>query len=137
MMDWMMGLAGGLMIGVAAALFLLGNGRVMGASGLIGGLVDGSAGRRWVEGAVFIAALIGVPALLNWGAFAVDTRATSNVALLIAGGLTVGLGTRLANGCTSGHGVCGMSRLSLRGIAATCIYMGAGIATVWLMGALR
>lgn len=135
-MGWIAGLAGGLMIGCAAALFLLGGGRVMGASGLIGGLVDGSSGARWREGAVFVAALIGVPAVLNWGVSAVDTQATGNVALLIAGGLAVGLGTRLANGCTSGHGVCGMSRLSLRGIVATCFYISAGIATVWVMGAL-
>ncbi|MEM8578979.1 MAG: YeeE/YedE thiosulfate transporter family protein [Pseudomonadota bacterium] len=135
MTAWLWGLAGGLMIGAAAALFLLGNGRVMGASGLIGGLVDRSAGSRWAEGAVFLAALVAVPAVLSlWSP--VDTQVTPAPALLILGGLAVGLGTRLANGCTSGHGVCGISRLSRRGIVATCIYIGAGIGTVTLMGAL-
>ncbi len=128
---WMNGLLGGLMIGCAAALFLLGNGRIMGASGLLGGLVSGTAGRNWLETAAFIAALIAVPAVLQYlGGATVDTHATSAPGLLIAAGLAVGLGTRLANGCTSGHGVCGMSRLSVRGIVATFIYIGAGVATV-------
>ncbi|MEL7097478.1 MAG: YeeE/YedE family protein [Pseudomonadota bacterium] len=127
---WLFGVLGGLMIGAAAALFLLGNGRIMGASGLVGGLVDGTAGARLGEGVVFLLALIAVPAVLNWAALPMDTRATADPVLLIGGGVAVGLGTRLANGCTSGHGVCGMSRLSVRGIVATLIYMGAGIATV-------
>ena len=87
--------------------------------------------RGWAEAVAFIAALIAVPALFHYlGSARVETHATSSPVLLIAGGLAVGLGTRLANGCTSGHGVCGISRLSVRGIIATLIYIGAGVATV-------
>ncbi|UOA27772.1 YeeE/YedE thiosulfate transporter family protein [Pseudosulfitobacter sp. DSM 107133] len=129
--SWIWGLFGGLIIGTAAAILLLGNGRIMGASGILGGLLDRTAGRGWPEAMAFVAALIAVPAALHHlGSGTVDTHATTSPVLLIAGGLAVGLGTRLANGCTSGHGVCGISRLSLRGIAATLIYIGAGVATV-------
>lgn len=124
--DWIFGLIGGLMIGGAAALFLLVNGRVMGASGLLGGLVDGSGRGNWQERLAFVGGLIGVPgviALLQGGA---TTQITQNLAVVVAAGLLVGIGTRLANGCTSGHGICGISRLSLRGIVATVFYLLAG-----------
>jgi len=127
--DWLYGLLGGGLIGLAGAAFLLINGRVMGASGLIGGLVDGSGRHDWIERAAFLTGLFLVPALLANGA---ETHLTSNAAVIIAAGLLVGLGTRMANGCTSGHGVCGISRLSLRGIVATCFYIGAGGLTVVL-----
>jgi uncharacterized membrane protein YedE/YeeE len=126
-MDWVWGLVGGLLIGTAAAIFLLGNGRIMGASGLIGGLVDRSGLSNWDERLAFLAALIVVPALmLPIYNVEVDTNITSNLAVVVAGGLLVGIGTRLANGCTSGHGVCGISRFSLRGIVATVFYLLAG-----------
>lgn len=131
MMAWVWGLLGGLMIGGAGALFLLANGRVMGASGIVGGLIDGSGRGNAAERAAFVAGLVGVPALISlWTAPA--THLTGNLALVVVAGLCVGLGTRLANGCTSGHGVCGISRLSPRGIVATLIYIGAGVATVAL-----
>jgi uncharacterized membrane protein YedE/YeeE len=123
---WLWGLLGGLLIGSAAAAYLLINGRVMGASGIIGGLVDGSGRDTWGERAAFLGGLIAVPAVLAWLFGGVDTHLTTNWALIIAGGLLVGLGTRMANGCTSGHGVCGISRLSLRGIVATVFYILAG-----------
>lgn len=128
----LMGLLGGLMIGTAAALFLLINGRIMGISGLFGGLVDGSGWRNGVERAAFVAGLVGMPALLVlwWPA---QAHVTGNWAVLVAGGVLVGVGTRLANGCTSGHGVCGMARLSPRSIVATLIYVGAGFATMLVM----
>lgn len=129
--EWIYGLIGGLMIGGAAALFLLVNGRIMGASGLTGELVDGSGRGRLAETAAFVAGLVLVPALIvHLGGVAADTRVTGNLAVLIAAGLLVGLGTRLANGCTSGHGVCGMSRLSLRSIVSTVFYLLAGGVTV-------
>ena len=128
--DWLLGLAGGLMIGAAAALFLLVNGRVMGASGILGGLVDGSGRGNLAERGAFLAGLVGVPALLVLVTGSAATHATTNLAVLIVGGLLVGLGTRIANGCTSGHGVCGISRLSLRGIVATVFYLMAGGLTV-------
>jgi uncharacterized membrane protein YedE/YeeE len=124
--DWMLGLIGGLMIGLAAVVLLAANGRIMGASGLLGGLIDGSGRENRDERLVFIAALIVAPAIavVIWGVPL--THATSNVAVLVAGGLLVGLGTRMGSGCTSGHGVCGISRLSLRSIVATVFYILAG-----------
>lgn len=132
-LDWGLGLLGGLIIGTAAAIFLLVNGRIMGASGILGGLVDGSGRSNAQERLSFLVGLVGVPMLLAllFG-FVPATAVTDNVAALVAAGLLVGIGTRLANGCTSGHGVCGISRLSLRGIVATAFYIGAGGLTVML-----
>lgn len=129
-LDWIMGLAGGVLIGTAAAIFLLVNGRVMGASGILGGLVDGSGRHDWQERAALIAGLLIVPGIVALTAGDAETNLTGNWAIIIAGGLLVGVGTRLANGCTSGHGVCGISRLSVRGIVATAFYIGAGGLTV-------
>lgn len=127
--DWVFGLIGGLLIGLAGAVYLLGNGRVMGASGIIGGLVDRSAGGAWPERLAFLGALVVVPAVLQVG-MPVDTATAQAPILLIVAGIFVGVGTRIANGCTSGHGVCGISRLSPRGIVATLVYIGAGALTV-------
>ncbi len=135
--DWIWGLIGGLCIGCAGAIYLLGNGRIMGASGILGGLVDGSARSSWVERGAFLAGLILIPALVqSMGVPAVDTNLTSNIALVIAAGLLVGLGTRIGNGCTSGHGVCGISRLSPRGIVSTFVYIGAGAVMVVVLRTL-
>lgn len=130
--DWLFGLLGGGIIGLAGAIYLLVNGRIMGASGIMGALIDGSARETGRERAAFLAGLIVLPgaiALITGGA---DTHLTNNLAIVAIGGLLVGLGTRLANGCTSGHGVCGISRLSLRGIVATVFYILAGGLTVVL-----
>lgn len=124
--EWLWGLAGGLMIGCAAALYLLVNGRIMGASGIVGGLIDGTGRSTATERAAFLAGLLIVPALMAWVSGGAQTNMTGNVAVILAAGLLVGVGTRLANGCTSGHGVCGISRLSLRGLVATLIYLLAG-----------
>ncbi|WP_106607039.1 YeeE/YedE family protein [Shimia abyssi] len=130
--DWILGLCGGLMIGLGGAVFLLANGRIMGASGLIGGLVDGTGRGNTAERVVFLLGVFLLPVLLT-PVFRIDTtHASQNVIVLIAAGLLVGVGTRLANGCTSGHGVCGMSRLSLRGFVATIFYIMAGGLTVVL-----
>jgi uncharacterized membrane protein YedE/YeeE len=126
---WLYGLLGGLLIGTGGAVLLLGTGRVMGASGIVGGLVDGTGINRGSTLA-FQLGLIGTPALLGIGGWTVATQATSDIWLLILGGLAVGIGTRFANGCTSGHGVCGLSRFSLRGLIATLFYIGAGVLTV-------
>ncbi|MGR3540805.1 MAG: YeeE/YedE family protein [Hasllibacter sp.] len=128
MIDWLWGLVGGLMIGSAAALYLLGNGRIMGASGILGGMIDGTG--RTAERAAFLIGLVAVPALLTLAFGGRPTNLTGEWPVLVAAGLLVGLGTRLANGCTSGHGVCGISRLSRRGIAATAAYLGAGFAAM-------
>jgi len=129
--DWIYGLLGGLMTGSAAALFLLGNGRIMGASGLLGGLVDGSGRSNTMERLAFLTGVIAVPAVIVLGAGqAGETHLTSNIGVIVLAGLAVGVGTRMANGCTSGHGVCGLSRLSVRGIAATLTFLLTGFATM-------
>ncbi len=132
--EWIMGLAGGLVIGLAGALYLLGTGRIMGASGIIGGLVDGSGRATALDRVLFLTGLIGAPFLLSLTfGLTPTTHASSAPVVLILAGLLVGIGTRLANGCTSGHGVCGISRLSPRGILATLIYIGAGVAAMSLL----
>ncbi|MGH1424706.1 MAG: YeeE/YedE family protein [Pseudooceanicola sp.] len=124
--EWIAGLIGGLIIGIAGAVFLLGNGRIMGASGIIGGLVDGSGRSNAGERMFFIAGLFGAPTIAALIFGMPDTHVTSNIVVLVAAGLLVGIGTRIANGCTSGHGVCGISRLSFRGMIATVFYILAG-----------
>jgi uncharacterized protein len=132
--EWLYGLAGGLMIGLAAAIYLLVSGRIMGASGQLGEIVDGSAGSSLPEKLSLLAGLIVVPGLVVILTGGADTRQAAGTGVVILAGLLVGLGTRLANGCTSGHGVCGISRLAPRGIAATLIYIAAGAATVLILG---
>lgn len=130
--DWIWGFVGGLMIGLAGAAFLLINGRVMGVSGIYAGLIDRSGWSSWAERLAFVTGLVAMPWLLS-GVISTQTHLTGNWAVIIAGGLLVGLGTRLANGCTSGHGVCGISRLSLRAIVATVFYILAGGVTMALL----
>ncbi|KNG94497.1 membrane protein [Pseudaestuariivita atlantica] len=124
--EWILGLVGGLMIGCAAAVFLLVNGRIMGASGILGGLLDGTGRGNAGERMAFIAGLVGVPLVIALVSGAPDTNLTTSLPILVIAGLFVGVGTRMANGCTSGHGVCGISRFSVRGIAATLVYLIAG-----------
>lgn len=128
------GLIGGLMIGAAAAIMLLGLGRIAGVSGLAAraiGLVDSGPPRG-----VALAFILGLPlgalllALVQGG---VETRFPASPLPLIIGGLLVGFGTRLGSGCTSGHGVCGLSRLSPRSMLATATFMAAGFITVGLL----
>ena len=131
--DWIWGLVGGLLIGLGGAVYLLGNGRIMGASGIIGGLVDGSGRNTATERLAFLAAVAIVPIVLTpFYNIDITTNLTSNWVVVAASGLLVGVGTRIANGCTSGHGVCGMSRFSLRGMVATVFYILAGGITVVL-----
>lgn len=124
--EWIYGLVGGTIIGVAAAIYLLVNGRIMGASGIVGALLDGTAGSSWRERAAFIAGLALVPGAIAWFMGGADNHLNDNLVIVGLAGLLVGVGTRIANGCTSGHGVCGMSRFSLRGIVATVFYIGGG-----------
>jgi hypothetical protein len=124
--DWIWGLVGGLIIGMGGAVYLLANGRVMGASGIIGGLVDRTGLDTWKERAAFLIGVFLLPIPLYPLYREVDTHITGNIAVIVAAGLLVGIGTRIANGCTSGHGVCGISRFSLRGIVATVFYIMAG-----------
>ncbi|MFO1173818.1 MAG: YeeE/YedE thiosulfate transporter family protein [Paracoccaceae bacterium] len=130
--SWLWGLLGGLVIGSAGAVYLLVNGRIMGASGILGGLVDRGAQRGRVEKASFLLGLVGLPVVLGLVLPMPATHLSHAPAVIVAAGLLVGAGTRLANGCTSGHGVCGISRLSVAGIAATLVYLLAGVLTVLL-----
>ncbi|MEX0328056.1 MAG: YeeE/YedE family protein [Ruegeria sp.] len=132
--EWVWGLIGGLMIGCGAAIFLLGNGRIMGASGILGGLFSPAPRDVQFERLVFICGLIGTPMLLRpLIAPEAQTHLTSSVAIVIVAGLLVGVGTRIANGCTSGHGVCGISRFSRRGIVATLVFISSGAFTMTLL----
>ena len=124
--DWIWGLVGGVLIGLAGSVYLLVNGRIMGASGIIGGLVDGSGWSTAKERILFIAGLFVAPIFIIPMYSEVDTHLTENLWVVIVAGLLVGVGTRFANGCTSGHGVCGISRMSLRGMVATVFYIIAG-----------
>lgn len=131
--DWIWGLVGGGLIGLGGAVYLLGNGRIMGASGILGGLIDGTGRNAAVEKLAFLAGVILLPLILQtMFTTQANTHMTSNITIIIAAGLLVGIGTRIANGCTSGHGVCGISRLSLRGIVATVFYILAGGLTLVL-----
>jgi uncharacterized membrane protein YedE/YeeE len=124
-------LAGGLLIGLAAAWLLLENGRILGASGLLGGLIPPSAEWRWRAEAILGLLLAALVARFLF--HTPSPMIVAGPATLIAGGLLVGFGTRLANGCTSGHGVCGLARLSPRSLAATLTFMVAGFATVFVV----
>ena len=132
--DWIFGLAGGFLIGTASAILLLGNGRIAGVSGILGGVLARISEMRGAgEGLAFIAGLIGFPALYALTAGAPAITVTSSAFLLVTGGLLVGFGTRLGSGCTSGHGICGLSRLSPRSLVATGVFMGTAAAVVFLL----
>lgn len=127
-------LAGGVLIGLASAAFILFNGRILGISGIVGGLLGpkpGDAGWR----IAFLLGMLAAPvtfALLAPGV-ASAPRIDAGYGALVAAGLLVGFGTRYGSGCTSGHGVCGLSRLSPRSLVATLAFMAAGFATVFLV----
>lgn len=122
-MDWILGFGGGLLIGPLSAGHPRVQGKVAGISGVFGGLVDATGWGTWAERLAFVVGLVWVAWRLSFG-MAADTHITSNWGVIIAGGLLVGFGTWVPNGCTSGHGVCGMSRLSVRSIVATALYLG-------------
>jgi len=127
------GFLGGLLIGLAAAFYLLINGKIMGVSGILGGLFSSGPRSIKYERLAFIGGLLLTPAILMLFHSLPETHASTSIPLLITAGLLVGWGTRLGSGCTSGHGICGMSRFSRRSIIATAIFMGTGMATVFFM----
>jgi len=124
--------AGGILIGVAAAMLVLLNGRIAGISGIVGGLLTP---RRADIGwrLAFVVGLFAAPLLMLLFGQAVAPRIDAGFGMLVAAGLLVGIGTSYGSGCTSGHGVCGLSRLSPRSLAATAAFMLAGIATVFVV----
>jgi uncharacterized protein len=131
------GFLGGLMIGMAAAILLLGAGRIAGVSGLVArasGIAPSGAPRA--TAAAFILALPFGALALSMLANTAVPRFPSSAAILVFGGLLVGFGTRLGSGCTSGHAVCGVSRLSPRSLVATAVFMATAVITVAVMHAL-
>jgi uncharacterized membrane protein YedE/YeeE len=125
-------LLGGVLIGLAIAMLLLLNGRVAGISGILGGLVRPEPGEgpwRWL----FVLGLVGGGLVVRALQPSAIEATEASLPILVASGLLVGLGTRLANGCTSGHGVCGNSRLSPRSLVATGTFMAVGAAVVFLV----
>lgn len=125
-------LAGGAVIGLATAMFILLNGRIAGISGILGGLLQFPKGdMAWRV--AFLAGLLAAP--LVYGLFAPlpEVRVDAGTGTLVIAGLLVGLGTRYGSGCTSGHGVCGLSRLSPRSLVATAAFMSAGFITVFIV----
>lgn len=125
-------LAGGILLGLASALFILMNGRILGISGIVGGLLrpkSGDVGWRLS----FVLGLLVAPMLYFLVAGPTPVRIDAGWTTLVVAGLLVGVGTRYGSGCTSGHGVCGLSRLSPRSLMATLAFMGAGFVTVYLV----
>lgn len=126
-------LAGGALIGLSAALLLWLNGRVAGISGIVAGLLPPAAGRIGWRVAFLLGLLIGGGLYALWLGHVPPVRLDTGTPLLVLGGLLVGFGTRLGGGCTSGHGVCGVSRLSGRSIVATVVFMVSAGAVVFLL----
>ena len=137
MIDWAhftpwSSLAGGIIIGIAAAIFVLLNGRIAGISGIIGGLLrPGGEGTSWRV--AFIAGLLLAPAAYALAASLPEPTIAAGYPLLVIAGLIVGLGTSYGSGCTSGHGVCGISLLSPRSLVATAAFMTTGFVIVFIL----
>lgn len=125
-------LTGGLLIGLAAASFLLLNGRIAGISGILGGLLA-PARRDILWRVAFLAGLVGTPSLWLLFSELQPIQVDAGYPALIVAGLLVGIGTRYGSGCTSGHGVCGLSRLSPRSLVATLSFMATGFLTVFVI----
>ena len=133
MSPYLPALAGGALIGLSVALLLLLNGRIAGISGLVAGLGTDRGERRRVDAAFVIGLLLGPPALAWLAGAWPEMRIVASLPALVVAGLLVGFGTRLGSGCTSGHGVAGLARLSPRSLAAVPTFLAAGMATVALM----
>ena len=132
--DWQVftpiSLVGGLILGVATVILLLGIGRIAGISGIVSSVLKPKRVEMWQV--LFIAGLVLSPLLYSVFRPLPDIEVTTSLPLLIAAGLLVGFGTRLGSGCTSGHGICGNARLSPRSIVATATFMAFGIITVFI-----
>jgi uncharacterized membrane protein YedE/YeeE len=125
-------LAGGALIGLSAGMFVLLNGRIAGISGIVGGLMKPTKGDlAWR--ASFVAGLVGAPGVYLLLTALPRLQIDASWGALVIAGLLVGVGTRYGSGCTSGHGVCGLSRLSPRSLAATVAFMAAGFGTVFVL----
>ncbi|MBT9511164.1 MAG: YeeE/YedE family protein [Acidovorax sp.] len=137
LIDWThftpwMALAGGVLLGLASALFVLLNGRILGISGIVGGLLRprvGDIGWRLA----FVLGMLVAPGVYWLFAAPTQARIDAGWGMVVVAGLLVGVGTRYGSGCTSGHGVCGLSRMSPRSLIATLAFMGAGFVAVFLI----
>lgn len=125
-------LTGGLLIGAAALLLMVANGRVMGVSGILGGLLGASGAKGW-RVAFLLGAVAAPLLLLQTGLFEIDIEPVASGLWLYGAAFLVGLGTAIGSGCTSGHGICGLSRLSLRSFAAVCTFMATAVITVFVL----
>ena len=136
-LDWLhftpwRSLVGGALIGLAAAILVVANGRIAGISGILGGLLR-PARNDWGWRLAFVVGLLAAPTVYALVAPLAVPRIEAGTAVLVIAGLLVGFGTRLGSGCTSGHGVCGLARMSPRSLAATLGFMAAGFATVFVV----
>jgi len=128
-------LTGGIILGIASAIFILVNGRILGISGILGGLMPPKLGDTFWRIA-FLLGLFSAPTVFHAvvpAQYITAPRIDATDIMVVIAGLLVGIGTRYASGCTSGHGVCGLSRLSPRSLVATLSFMGAGFAMVYVM----
>ena len=125
-------LAGGALLGLASALFILLNGRILGISGILGGLLRPKAGDIGWRLA-FVLGMLVAPAIYLLLAGPMQPRTDASWGMVVLAGLLVGVGTRYGSGCTSGHGICGLSRMSPRSLVATATFMAAGFVTVFLL----
>ena len=128
-LTWEIALLGGMLIGLSATLLLAFNGRIAGISGIVNGAIWGGEAWRWL----FLAGMLLGGFIYEYGLTAQATpRPTLAPGSMVLGGFLVGVGTRLGNGCTSGHGVCGLGRLSLRSLVAVLTFLATAMVTVWI-----
>ena len=125
--------AGGILIGIAAAILILFNGRIAGVSGILGQALNGGIVRDNLWRIAFVMGIIAAPALWQIWVGEIEIDIETNALWLIIAGLFVGVGTSYGSGCTSGHGICGLSRFSMRSVIATLSFMLTGMVTVYIM----
>ena len=135
--SWLPALAGGIMIGTASALLMAFNGRVAGISGILGGLLSRWSPDQWWRLTFLLGLVLGGGVASYWAPEAFIDITENGTMEVLAAGLLVGLGTRIGSGCTSGHGVCGIGRLSIRSLVATLVFVGSGMLTVFFSGGLQ
>ena len=135
--SWLPALAGGIMIGTASALLMAFNGRVAGISGIIGVLLSKWTPDQWWRLTFLLGLVLGGGAAYHWAPEAFIDITENGTMQVLAAGLLVGLGTRIGSGCTSGHGVCGIGRPSIRSLVATLVFVGSGMLTVFFSGGLQ
>jgi uncharacterized membrane protein YedE/YeeE len=124
--------AGGVLIGLAAVWLMLANGRIAGISGFVNRLLPPYSDAAWLERLAFVGGLLIAPLLFIAGGGSIVQTVPDNMILLLVAGVLVGFGTTIGNGCTSGHGVCGLALLSWRSVVATLVFMFSGMAVVFL-----